>query len=149
MSSIARYKKQLVEIQDQWESGGIQYASVKALHGEPFMGGDKWPIHTAQTNAPVDELEPVIDPAHPANLLALALQYTNKPQWYAGESIFIWGDRHRGAFLKEEGGFVRLSLINYDPSCLIFYLDREGWTVSQRVQESYKSWARKAREAVK
>jgi hypothetical protein len=152
MSSIALFKNQKVEVTDYWESGGIQYASVKACEGEPFIGGDKWPVRTAYTIAQVDELKPVglePDQAQPDNLLILALQYANKRQWYSGEVIRLWKNGSKYAFLKEEDGFIKLNITGYQPSCLLFWLSTEGWQVSERVNESYYKWARQAQEAIK
>jgi hypothetical protein len=152
MASIALYKSNKVEITDVYESGGIQYASVKACEGEPFVGGNKWPVRTAYTIAQVDELEPVNDDqpqTQPNNLLALALQYAPKGQWYSGEIVYIFGNKKHGAYLRECGGFVKLMLTNYPPSCLIFWLSFDGWQISGNVKESYNTWARKAAEVIK
>jgi hypothetical protein len=152
MLSIARFKNVKVEIQDQYECGGILYATIKACEGEPFVGGDKWPIKTAYTICQVDEFQTVgtaPDQVQPDNLLNLALQYISKRQWYSGEVVRIWTDHTRYAFLKEEGGFVRLNVSGYQPSCLIFWLSVEGWQVSEEVNESYYKWARKAQEMIK
>jgi hypothetical protein len=152
MSSIALYKNIRVEVTDYWESGGIQYASIKSCEGEPFIAGNKWPVHTAYTIARVDELQPTeLEPyqVQPDNLLALALLYSSKKQWYSGEIIRLWKNGSRYAFLKEEDGFIKLSITGYQPSCLIFWLSIDGWQISERVDESYFKWARQAQEAIK
>jgi hypothetical protein len=152
MASIARFKNIKVEVQDQYETGGILYASIKAWEGEPFVGGDKWPVKTAYTVVQVDELEHVElepDQVQADNLLALALRYSNKKQWYSGEVVRLWTNHSHYAFLKEEGGFVNLCITGYQPSCLIFWLSIDGWQISQRVNESYYKWSNKAQEVIK
>jgi hypothetical protein len=152
MSSIALFKNIKVEVTDFWESGGIQYASIKACEGEPFIGGNKWPVYTAYAIAQVDELQPIAlepDQVQADNLLALALLYSSKKQWYSGEVIRLWTNHTHFAYLKEEDGFVNLCISDYQPSCLIFWLSTEGWQISQRVNESYYKWARKAQEVIK
>jgi hypothetical protein len=152
MLSIARFKTIRVEVQDQYECGGTLYATVKACEGEPFVGGNKWPVSTAYTIVQVDELEAIdIEPdqIQPDSLLALALRYSSKKQWYSGEVVRIWTDHTRYAYLKEEGGFVKLSISDYQPSCLIFWLSIDGWQISEQVNESYSKWSRKAQEVIK
>lgn len=41
---------------DVFQSGGINYVTVDAIHGEPFVGGDKWPVHTAHATFPLSEV---------------------------------------------------------------------------------------------
>jgi hypothetical protein len=141
MNSIARYNHQLVKINDKWEAGGIEHASIEAIQGTPFMGGDKWPVQTKFASVPASELQP-------ANLLELALAYQGKPQWYSGEIQYIWGDQHRGAYLSNDGGFIHLHITGYDPSLLVYWLSREGWAVAANLAEHYQSWAHKAAREV-
>ena len=46
-----------VEVLDYFVSGGIRYASIEALEGKPFMGGDKWPVHTPWATVKVADLD--------------------------------------------------------------------------------------------
>jgi hypothetical protein len=142
-----------VEILDFYECGGVQLASVEAVSGKPFVGGNKWAVRTPFTIVKVSDLIIKQDePAQPQplNLLTMALAYADKPQWYSGEVLYIWGDPKRGgAYLKEEGGFIRLNITHYPHSCLIFGLGLEGWFVSESVNKSYQAWATRAQEALK
>ena len=46
-----------VKVEDVYPlTDGVPYASVKALHGKPFVGGDKWPIRSPWTTVPVEDL---------------------------------------------------------------------------------------------
>lgn len=139
-----------VEVLDIYECGGVQLASVEALEGKPFVGGNKWAVQTPFTIVPTSDLIITEEPAQPAlNLLTLALAYESKRQWYSGEVLYVWGDRKRGgAFLKEEDGFVRLSITHYPHSCLVFWLGLDGWAVSESVNKSYQTWATRAQESL-
>jgi hypothetical protein len=149
---------------DFFTCGGEQLVTVEALSGKPFVGGDKWAIATPFATVKTSDLiiepheeragdqEPVqqAEQPQPLNLLTLALAYQSKRQWYSGEVLYIWGDHKRGgAYLKEEGGFVRLSITHYSHSCLVFWLDRDGWAVSESLDKSYKTWATRAAEVLK
>lgn len=162
MSIIAVFDKQFeVEVQDVYTVGGVKLASVKAVEGKPFVGGDKWPIRTEYGTVRADLLtpaqpkqEPQPEPAKAAadNLLARALA-ASKPTWYAGESVWVWraaGPGKRGAFLKEEQGFINLCLAGKQASCTIFWLDpiTWRWEVSKTVEKEYREWVQKVQKEV-
>lgn len=46
-----------VEVLDYFVCGGVQLAAVEALEGKPFMGGDKWPVHTPWATVEVADLD--------------------------------------------------------------------------------------------
>ena len=46
-----------VIVLDVFSSGGQTFASVEALDGKPFMGGDRWPVHTPFTTVELRELQ--------------------------------------------------------------------------------------------
>jgi len=58
------------EILDVYTCGGVELASVKAISGKPFVGGDRWPIRTEYSILKTAELMPVVsyDLADPAEL---------------------------------------------------------------------------------
>lgn len=149
MSIIAVYKNQKVEILDTFEAGGVVLANVKALEGLPFMGGNKWPVHTAYTTCKAAELTPVrTDPQPLTNLLNLALSFASKVQWSAGESVWIWRNNGKGgAFLKEAQGWVNLYLTGYKRPLPVFWLNPASWKWEARrnVSTDYLAWAAKAR----
>ncbi len=149
-----------VEVLDFYTCGGVELASVEAVFGKPFVGGDKWAVRTpfaiVKTSDLIitkdDELQPAqpAEQPQPLNLLSLALAYADKRQWYSGEVLYIWGDHKRGgAYLKEEGGFVRLSITHYPHSCLVYWLGLDGWAVSESLDKSYQTWATRAAEVLK
>jgi len=45
-----------VFIRDVYLSGCIVYVTVQALVGEPFVGGDRWPVHTNIRIVPLSEV---------------------------------------------------------------------------------------------
>lgn len=49
-----------VEIIDFFTCGGIRCASVEAVHGKPFVGGNKWSVWTPFTTVKVSDL--IIEP---------------------------------------------------------------------------------------
>ena len=46
-----------VKINDTYEMAGTKYACVEALEGEPFVGGDTYPVATRYGIVPVSELQ--------------------------------------------------------------------------------------------
>ena len=78
------------------------------------------------------------------NLLEMALQHTDKPQWHAGETIWLIPDR---VFLKHARGDIHLCLIGYQASCLIMWLDQYTamWTQPKDLQHRYATWAEHAK----
>jgi hypothetical protein len=76
------------------------------------------------------------------NLLSLALQHAEKKQWATSETVWIWGTKQKGAFLKNEGGFVRLCLVGISESTTIFWLnpDKRQWELWSLVNTDYRKW---------
>lgn len=148
MSIIATYQNHKVKVLDVYELKDGKKASVQALDGTPFVGGDKWPIPTAYAIVPADELESVEELQPNRNgkkLLDLALNQ-ERPQWCSSESVWIWGDNKRGAFLKEGEGHVCLCLVGVRESCPVFWLDPyKGWEVVPNVTNLYNRWVEKVR----
>jgi len=137
-----------VEVLESYECGGIQLANVKAVEGQPFVGGDRWPVRSEYTTVHLDQLTPPSAPQETKpNLLALAMAYSTKRQWSAGESVWIWDKRPKGAFLKETGGFVELCVAGLPWSCPVFYFDpgAYAWQPVANVQEQYAKWVNAAR----
>lgn len=148
MTILAQYNSQNVEILDTFTDGaGATVASVKALEGQPFTGGDKFPVHSAFTTCPAAELvnvrqDPQAEQPQRPNLLALALAEA-RPQWHSGESVWIWKGQHSGAFLKNTGDFIRLFLSDRDPGLVVFYLTGTGWQPVADLESKYQAWVRK------
>lgn len=46
-----------VEVLDTYTIDGVEMAAVRALHGKPFVGGDRWPVRTEYACLPVSELD--------------------------------------------------------------------------------------------
>ncbi len=152
----ARYKTRPVEILDVFESGGVKYASIRALAGRPFVAGTHYPIKTEYTTVEAAQLSDITRDNPPAptqpNLLALALA-CKRDQW--PECTTIWlvsgNGKQRGAFLKASEGFVTLNITHYEPSLRVFVLDllTGEWKQARNLEAKYKAWAAKAREAVR
>lgn len=154
MTILARFQKHDVEILDVFPgTSGVKLATVRALQGKPFQswtsGG--W-CESDTANLPAGLLKDITpQPESQSNsptLLDLALAQA-KPQWYNGESVWIWRNGKGSAFLKAYTGEVRLHLTGYTPSIVVFLLDRNGWRASNVVQADYQAWAAKAQEALK
>lgn len=45
-----------VELDDVFEVGGQKLATVRAIHGKPFVGGHLWPVRTEFAKVPVSRL---------------------------------------------------------------------------------------------
>lgn len=58
MTIIAQYQNHVVEISDVYEVGGVMLASIKAIDGKPFVGGDRWPIRTEYATVSAADLTP-------------------------------------------------------------------------------------------
>jgi hypothetical protein len=56
---VASYQGHTVEVESVYECGGVKLASVRAIAGEPFVSGLKWPVRSAHGIVPVNELENV------------------------------------------------------------------------------------------
>lgn len=57
ISPATYYEGHEVEVLDVYECGGIELATVEAIHGKPFVGGDKWAVWTPFKVVRVDELD--------------------------------------------------------------------------------------------
>ena len=152
MSILAQYQNIIVEVQDIYTDGaGVKWASVEAQDGQPFIGGDKWPIRTRFATIKVEELSENPHPAEKQNLLNLALAQA-RPQWHSGESVWLFRSGNTGAFLKNDGnGFVNLNVTGYREYLNFFHLDPESWSwrPCRNLEKNYRSWAAKAQEALK
>ena len=152
MTILAQFQNQNVEILDTYQAGGVTMASVKAIEGTPFVGGNDRPTRTAYTTCKADELagvhsdQPQAEQTQQTNLLALALAQA-KPQWHSGESIWIWRGARCGAFLKNMGDFIRLYLTDRDPGLVVFYLTLTGWQPAANLESNYQAWTLKVKAA--
>jgi len=54
---VANYHGHTVEIESVYECGGVKLASVRAIAGEPFVAGLRWPVRSAHGVVRVSELE--------------------------------------------------------------------------------------------
>ena len=154
MTILARFQNIDVEVLNSWTSSRGKVALVQALSGQPFKswthGG--W-AESDSTTVLADTLKDVrTDPQaetkpNKPNLLTLALQHTDKKQWYAGEVVHLWKNGKRRAFLKEQHGFIHLCLTGEMASCCIFWLDPVTWSweVSNNIESDYPNWVRKVR----
>lgn len=153
MSILAYYLDVEVEVLDEYtDRKGVEWASVRALEGEPFVSRTKWFSWTAFAIVKRNELtdiqeNPDSEPVCP-NLLILALQQSDKKQWATSETIWIWGNKKQGAFLKNEGGFVRLCLVGISESTTIFWLNPNSWhwEIWTLVNTDYQKWIDKMRK---
>lgn len=147
MTILAHYKTEYfdepVEVLDTWDTPKGKYASVKAITGKPFIGGDKWPVHTEYTTTPITNLLDIHQDQPAAStqksLIDLALEQA-RAQWHNGQTVWIWKGNHAGAYLKNLGGQVKLCLTDRQPSCLIFILTMNGWEMNNKVQTDYRCW---------
>ena len=148
------YQNILVEVLDIYEAGDVKYAVVCALEGKLFVEWGKWPIKTEYATAKLEELSditpiPETEPRQ-SNLLSLALTYRDKQQWSAGESVWLWKNGDRGAFLKEgREGIVKLCITDYSKSIIVFLLSHKSWRweVSRNVGANYHQWVNQVKEA--
>lgn len=152
MAILARFKDQQVEILDVYDYPEGKVASLRAVDGKPFIGGDKWPVRTEYTTAPIGELSNITsqdDKPHNPTLLDQALSAARN-HWPNGETVWVWHNGKSSAFLKAYTGEVRLHVTGYTPSLRVFILDpTNGWHVARNVRADYQAWATKARKVVK
>jgi hypothetical protein len=141
--TILAYQNTRVEVIETWDQGGVTLAAVKACEGKPWADGAKTTTRTAYRTVKADELQPVKQ-----NLLGLALEFSNKQQWAAGESVWLWRSANNGAFLKEQCGQVCLCLVGQRANCPVFMLDpwRGGWQPVANLESKYQTWAKKSSE---
>lgn len=147
MTIIAEYANVTVEILDGWQNpDGVSFASVKAVEGQPFVGGLCEPVRSAYRVVKAAELQNVHSDPQPApaapNLLAMALEYADKSQWSSGETVWIY---KRQVFLKEQQGFVHLCVVGKQASCKVFWLNADGWHWEpvHSVNTRYSQWVEK------
>ena len=60
LSVVSRDSKVAVEVLEYFVSGETHYASVVALKGKPFVGGNKWAVWTCWATVKVSDL--IIEP---------------------------------------------------------------------------------------
>ncbi len=147
-----------VEVLSTWQGGSGKLATVRAVAGgQPFAAWTHGGWSSSDfANVRADLLKNVRQETQPApaapktdNLLALALAYQGKEQWRCSETVYLWGDKRRGAYLKANHGCVALCVTGYDPITPIFVLcPGQGWTVAPDVERKYRTWAEQARAAV-
>jgi len=143
----ATYKDIPVEVLAEYRDGNEKFAVVKAIEGKPFMNKEKIMTKTEYSTVKFDELIDIGSNSNPEsddlNLLDKALAYIDKQQWYAGESVWLWRNGNKGAYLKEiRGFFVTLNLIGYQEYLIVFHLNPNTWKweVSQNVFVNYFQW---------
>lgn len=89
----------------------------------------------------------------PENLLELAVSEVKwREQWANGEVVTLWKAGERAAWLKNENGFINLTVFKdakrldqrfYSPPLLVGFLDcRSGWEVSPVVYDEYPVWSK-------
>ena len=151
MAILASFQNHEVELTDIYESGGITLASARATAGKPFVGGDRWPVYTEYTTVKVHELQNIRQAPENATLLSIALAFASKKQWANGEAVTLTRskDGKVQSFLKCGDGLVRLHIVGYTPSLVMFNLTEQGWRVVRNVETSYRIWANKAKASLK
>lgn len=99
-------------------------------------------------------------PEAPVSLLDLALvELSQKGQWPTGESITIWQNNGHQAWLRNESGFITLTLFKdaaklknrkYSKRLTIGYYHPGdcAWLESEHLREDYPRWAEQARREV-
>ena len=128
--------------------------SVRALYGAPFVSRPKCFTWTAYAIVKRDELTDVQENPNPEPerplLQNLALEHEGKKQWASGETEWIWGDKQRGSFLKNEGGFVRLCLIGVSESTTIFWMNPHSWQWEMwpLLNTDYQKWVKGLNEKI-
>lgn len=161
MTIIARYisKNVSVEILDVFDSPEGKLASVRALDGKPFVGGDKWRVATCFATVPAADLSPETQPEQPAkvgctakpeaNLLTLALAAA-RSQWPNSETVWLVGGPRKGAYLVNVGGWVNLYVVGFGKPLPIFCLDPAAgeWKESRQLRKNYPVWAAEAQQAL-
>lgn len=151
----ATYHGVPVEVLDFYQRGEELFAAIHALDDEPFVI-DQWPVKAKHATVRLDLLQD-LDPdlaiaPKPLTLLDIALTYWVKRSWYAGESIWLWRNGNKGAFLKEEVGlFVTLSVTGYRESLNIFRLlpGKWEWEPCHDLELKYQIWAARAQERLR
>ena len=151
----AIYRKIPVEVLAEYEAGDEKYAAIRAIDGKLFLRKDKWMTKTEYATVRFEELteltpEPIMK-TETSNLLEMALEYADKQQWYAGESVWLWRNGNKGAFLKEEDGmFVTLNITGYRQYLVIYWLNSETWRweISRNLGANYYQWIDQYKEDI-
>jgi hypothetical protein len=139
----------LVDLVDGW-------ATVEAYEGEPFEAAQYG--YTDLVTIPVTRFQPAFQkltdkPAEPKRqsmtLLDLAMA-AEKEQWHSGESVWIWGNKQQGAFLKQDRACeVVLYLVGVQRGCLIFTNTiTAGWQPVPDLARRYANWMSKVKGQV-
>ena len=143
----AIYRKIPVEVLAEYEAGDEKYAAIRAIEGRPFLRKDKWLTKTKYATIKLEELTDITHDTsfepEKHNLLMMALAYVDKKQWYAGESVWLWRNGNKGAFLKEHDGmFVTLNIAGYREYLVVFWLNPETWSweISRNLGANYYRW---------
>ena len=143
----ATYREIPVEILTKFNIGNEKFVVIKAIEGKPFQSKESLMARSKYASVNLDELIDIEPDSNPEsddlNLLDMALAHTDKQQWYSGESVWLWRNGNRGAFLKEMGGFfVTLNLIGFREHLIVFRLNPKTWIweVSQNVFVKYYQW---------
>ena len=151
----ATYQGVPVEVLDIYQRGEERFAAIHALDDEPFVV-DQWPVQARYATVEFDLLEELdsdlINGAKPLTLLDIALTYWVKRKWYAGESIWLWRNGNKGAFLKEEAGlFVTLNVTGYRQRLNVFQLipGEWEWEPCRDLELNYQLWAARAQEKLR
>lgn len=151
----AVYRNILVKILVEYKAVNEKYAVVKAIEGKLFLSKEKMLAKTEYATVKLDELiniepDPKSEPEN-LNLLDMAVAYTDRQQWYAGESVWLWRNGNKGAFLKEmDGFFVTLNLTGYQKYLIVFHLNPKTWKweVSRNLGANYYQWIDQYKEEI-
>ena len=151
----ATYRGVPVEVLDFYQRGEELFAAIHALDDEPFVI-DQWPVQARYATVEFDLLEELdsdlVHGAKPLTLLDIALTYWVKRKWCAGESIWLWRNGNKGAFLKEEAGLlVTLNVTGFRESLSIFRLlpGKWEWEPCHDLELKYQIWAARAQERLR
>jgi hypothetical protein len=151
----AIYKETSVDILHVYEAGDVTYTTVRAIEGKPFLAWGKFSTKTKYATTTLAELTDIMPNSEPEplapNLLSLALEHRQKQQWSAGEAVWLWGDRTRGAYMKEANCIVNLYLVGVSNGVTVFILDlRTGrWDVARTLGADYHQWVDRIKDRAK
>ena len=142
----AVYRNIPVEVLGTYEIKGETYAAIRVTEGKPFFEWKKMPISTEYKTVRLNELSDFSEEPKPlsekSKMLAMALAYKNKKQWYSGESVWLWRNCNQGVFLKEQNGFVNLCLTDEPEYVIVFWLNPDSWDweISRNIGVDYFKW---------
>ena len=57
MAILAHYENTIVEVLDIFVCGGVALTVVRAIEGDPFVGGDRYPVRTPYATVKANDLE--------------------------------------------------------------------------------------------